>query len=334
MFENESVLSFPKIELHVHLEGTVGPRDLLEMARRNGVGLPADNEDDLAGLYVYRDFEHFLELWLMTTSAIRTERDFRQVVLSYARTAASHGAVYIEGIFSPAERTNDNASWDEVFAGFCDGAAEAKELTGVEVRLTTDIGRGMDIDTAIRTATYSVKYRDRGIVGLGLGGPEAQYPAAPYQRAFLIAKEGGIGSVPHAGEAAGAASVREVVEVLHADRIRHGIRALEDPGLVRELAARGIVSDVCPISNLRTGVVKSLQEHPLAAMIGAGLLCSIGTDDPAMFDTDLSREYETAASIGCSPEQAFRAGVQGALCDDMTRSALRETGANFGWIHK
>src|ERR1700722_4421788 len=107
----------PKIELHVHLEGAVRPKDLLEIAARNDVELPADNEADLERLYEFRDFDHFTELWVMTTSAIRTERDFRHVVVSYAIQAASHGAVYIEGIFTPAERVSGGASWDEVFSG-------------------------------------------------------------------------------------------------------------------------------------------------------------------------------------------------------------------------
>ena len=124
----------PKIELHVHLEGAVRPAALLEIAARNRVALPVDTVDELAKLYEFTDFNHFVELWMMTTHAIQTEADFRQVVVSYAAEAAAHGAVYIEGIFTPAERISGGASWDEVFTGFCDGAVEAKERHGVEVR--------------------------------------------------------------------------------------------------------------------------------------------------------------------------------------------------------
>jgi aminodeoxyfutalosine deaminase len=313
----------PKIELHVHLEGAVRPRALLEIAARNGVSLPASTEAGLAELYRFRDFAHFLELWLMTTRALQTERDFRQVVVDYATEAAACGAVYLEGIFTPAERAGDGASWDEVFTGFCDGAAEATEKTGVEVRLTPDIPRNLGPEVALNTARYAIKYRERGVVGLGLGGPEDSYPGAPLARAFQLAKDGGIGSVPHAGEVSGAASVREAMDVLSADRIRHGIRSADDPGLLRELAARGIVCDVCPVSNVGTGAVGSLAEHPLPTMLQAGVQCSISTDDPAMFGTDLAREYEVAARLGCSPAAAFQAGLSGALCDDETRSRLR-----------
>jgi len=323
--------SVPKIELHVHLEATVCPKDLFEMASRNGYALPADNEQELARLYRFRDFEHFLELWMMTTPAIQRYRDFRQIVVAYANEAASHGAVYIEGIFTPIERISGGASWDEVFSGFCDGAAGARERFGVEVRLTTDVPRILGLDAALETARYAIKYRDRGIVGLGLGGPEASFPPEPFEKAFRLAKDGGLGSVPHAGEAAGPESIRGAMDGLQADRIRHGIRAVEDEGLLHELAARSIVCDVCPVSNLRTRVVESLETHPLPQMVEAGVLCSISTDDPAMFDTDLTRDYEVAAQLGWSPEQAFRAGVVGALCDAETRTRLQTVGDLFSW---
>ena len=129
--------------------------------------------------------------------------------------------------------------------------------------------------------------------------------------------------MPHAGEAAGPASVRGAVDVLLADRIRHGIGSVEDGGLLRELADRSIVCDVCPVSNLRTRVVASIESHPLPVMMAAGVLCSISTDDPAMFDSDLTRDYEVAAEAGCPPERAFHAGVVGALCDAETRSRLQ-----------
>jgi aminodeoxyfutalosine deaminase len=315
----------PKIELHVHLEGAVRASALLEIAARNRVALPVDNVDELARLYTFTDFDHFIELWVMTTHVIRTEADFRQVVVSYAEEATSHGAVYIEGVFTPAERVSGGASWDEVFTGFCDGAVEAKEKHGVEVRLTPDIPRSFGLDAALETVRYAMKYRDRGVVAVGLGGQEAQYPPEPFERAFRIAKEGGLGSVPHAGEVAGAASIRGAMDVLGADRIRHGVRAVEDAGLLRELAAREIVCDVCPVSNLRTRAYDSLETHPLPAMLAAGVLCSISTDDPAMFDTDLTREYEVAARLGCSSETAFRAGMRGALCDERIRAGLATT---------
>ena len=322
---------YPKIELHVHLEGTVRPKTLLEIARRNDYALPAETEEGLAELYDFRDFTHFIEVWVLTTNALRRPEDFRQVVVEYAAEAASHGAVYLEGIFSPAERTRRGVDWDEIFSGYCDGAQEARALHGVEVRLTPDIIRGYPLEDAEQTVRYAAKYRDRGVLGVGLGGLEADYPPEPYEPAFALARELGLASVPHAGEVAGPLSVRGALEKLGPTRLRHGVRAVEDPGLVREIADRRVVLDVCPISNLRTGAVRSLEEHPLPQLVAAGAVCSISTDDPAMFGTDLSRDYEAATSLGLDPRAFYDAGLEGALCDDETKSRLRRIGRDFAW---
>jgi aminodeoxyfutalosine deaminase len=324
-------MSYPKIELHVHLEGTVRPRTLLEIARRNDYALPVDSEEELSALYDFRDFEHFIEVWVLTTNALRREEDFRQVVVEYAAEAASHGAVYVEGIFSPAERARRGVDWDAIFGGYCDGAQEARELHGLEVRLTPDAIRGFTLEEAEETVRFAAKYRDRGVLGVGLGGMEAEYPPEPYERAFALAREEGLASVPHAGEVAGPPSVRGAIEALGADRLRHGIRAADDPGLVREIADRRIVLDVCPISNLRTRAVSSLEEHPLPDLLAAGVQCSISTDDPAMFGTDLSQDCDAAVSLGLEPREMFEAGLTGALCDGDTKARLRAVWDEFDW---
>jgi aminodeoxyfutalosine deaminase len=253
------------------------------------------------------------------------------MVVDYAEEAASHGAVYLEGIFSPAERVRRGIPYEAIFDGVCNGAQEARERHGVEIRLTPDIPRGFTLEEARETVEWSARYRDRGVVGVGLGGLEAEFPPEPYEEVFAHAKALGLGSVPHAGEVAGAASVRGALEGLQADRLRHGIRAVEDTGLVSELADRGTVLDVCPLSNLRTGAVRSLEEHPLPRLLAAGVRCSISTDDPAMFDTDLTRDYEAAESLGLSPRVAYEAGVAGALCDETTRARLRRIGESADW---
>jgi len=322
---------YPKIELHVHLEGTVRPKTLLEIAGRNDYALPADTEEGLAALYDFRDFTHFIEVWVLTTNALRTAEDFRQVVVDYAAEAASHRAVYLEGIFSPSERVRRGVDVDEIFSGYCDGAQEARERHGVEVRLTPDIIRGYPLEDAEETVRYAAKYRDRGVLGVGLGGLEADYPPEPYKPAFALAAELGLASVPHAGEVAGPPSVRGALETLGPTRLRHGVRAVEDPGLVRELADRRIVLDVCPISNLRTRTVRSLEEHPLPQLVAAGAVCSISTDDPAMFGTDLSKDCDAAVSLGLQPRTFYDAGLEGALCDERTKAHLREIGETFDW---
>ena len=322
-------MTYPKIELHVHLEGTVRPETLLELARRNGYSLPVDSVEGLRALYAYRDLAHFIEVFMLTSGALQREEDFRQIVVEYAEEAVGHGAVYLEAIFSLGLWRGLDS--DVVFNGVCDGADEARERFGLEIRLTPDIARVYTPDEALLTARYAIKYRERGVVGIGLGGPEAEYPPEPYAPAFDLGRSEGLGSVPHAGEHAGPESIRGALDALGARRIRHGIRAVEDPALLQELADRRIVLDVCPVSNVRTRAVPSLAEHPLPQLVAAGAVCSLSTDDPAMFGTDLSNEYAVGASFGIEPQVFYEAGVEGALCDEPTRARLREIGENFDW---
>jgi aminodeoxyfutalosine deaminase len=297
---------------------------LREIARRNDYALPPDLE-----LGRFRDFNEFVEVFGLTRDALQTYDDFRRVVVEYAAEAASHGAVYLEGIFSPGLwRGLDQ---DEVFSGYCDGAEEARELHGVEVRLTPDLPGVYTPEEAEKVATFAVKYRERGVVGLGLLAAVDGRAIEPLARAFEIARDGRLGSVPHAGELAGPESIRVALDVLHADRIRHGIRAEEDPALVSELAERGIVLDVCPVSNVRLGIVARLADHPLPRLVAAGVRCSISTDDPALLDTDLTCDYEAAVSLGLEPRSLYEAGVAGALCDDDTRTRLHQIGESFDW---
>ena len=324
-------VSYPKIELHVHLEGTLRPRTLIAIADKNGVVLPADTAEGLADLFHFTDLAHFIDIWLMVTACLRTADDFRRITVDYAGEAAAQGAVYIEGIFAPLQLVRRGIAWEEVYEGFCDGIAEARELHGVEMRLTPDMTRNASPEEIDETLRYSIAYRDRGIVGVGLGAFELEYPPRLYTDAFARARAGGLGSVPHAGELGGPEAIREALELLHADRLRHGIRAIEDPELVSEIVARGTVLDVCLVSNVRVGVVSSLEEHPLPQLVDASVLCSLSTDDPPMFDTDLTSEYETACSLGLRPQAFFDAGVAGALCDDRTRSRLAAIGEAYDW---
>src|SRR2546429_3816513 len=167
-----------KIELHVHLEATTRPATLLEIARRNGVRLPADTVEGLTALYEFRDFKHFIDVWVMTTNCLRTADDFRQVVVDYAEEAAGFGAVYLEGIFSPPERVLlAGLDWDVIYSGYTDGAVEAYERFGLPVRFTPDIYRnGCPAELAEECARVSVRYRERGVVGIGIGGVEPGGP--------------------------------------------------------------------------------------------------------------------------------------------------------------
>ncbi|MGH3263051.1 MAG: adenosine deaminase, partial [Trebonia sp.] len=298
---------------------------------RNDLPLPVDTVEGLNQLYEFTDFAHFVQVWILTTNVMRTADDFRRIVVDYAAEAAAHNAVYLEAIFSPIERVMRGVRWDDLFEGYCDGAQQALQEHGVVVRFTPDAYRGADVELVEDLARRAAKYRDRGIVGLGIGGPEAGYPPEPYAKAFAIAVDGGLAPVPHAGEVCGPESIRETMAALGAHRLRHGISAVGDPELMAELAARQLVLDVCLTSNLRTKAVATIDEHPLKRLIDAGVLCTLNTDDPAMFGTDLGHEHELAAALGVHPKSLYDAGVAGALCDAETKERLAAIGAGWAW---
>ena len=286
---------YPKIELHVHLEATVRPARLLEIARRNDVRLPAKTEAGLARFCRFTDFDHFIRVWIKTTQALRRERDFHQVVVDYAADLAAQGCFYAEALFSPSEPMVRGTPWQESFEGYCGGADEAREVHGVDIRFTPDITRDFPVEIAEQLVRLGgeVSRARRGRASAS-GGSEHRYPPELFARPFALAREGGLKAAPHAGEVAGPASVRGALDVLHADRLRHGVRAVEDPALLAEIAARGVVCDVTPTSNVLLGVVPSLAEHPLPRMLAAGVRCSISSDDPVLMGTSLSRDCAAA----------------------------------------
>src|SRR5262249_6892174 len=214
-------VTYPKIELHVHLEGTVRPKTLLEIAWRNGYALPVETEEEVEALYAYRDFARFIEVFMLTSRALEREDDFRRIVVEYAEEAVGHGAVYLEAIFSLGLWHGLDS--DVVFTGVCDGADEARERFGLEIRLTPDIARVYSLDEALHVVRHAIKYRERGVVGVGLGGPEADNPPEPYAPAVDLARSGGLAPVPPAREHPRPSSVRGALEALGARRIRHGI---------------------------------------------------------------------------------------------------------------
>jgi aminodeoxyfutalosine deaminase len=322
---------YPKVELHVHLESTMRPELLLQLAQRNDCPLPASTLAGLARFCAATSFGDLGRIWLEVTKVLREEQDFRDVLLSYAREASRQGAVYVEAIFNPIIHKRRGVDMDAVFSGYCDGAQEAREEYGLEVRLTPDADLWFSAAEAEELARYAVAYRKRGVVGFGVSGADYRDSPAPFVRASQIARDGGLAFTPHAGEFGGADLVRFAVEQLHASRIRHGLGAIEDPGLLKEIAEAGIGFDICPISNVKLGAIPTLAEHPLPAFVRAGIRCSISSDDPVLLDTDLTRNCDAASSLGVSPRTVFEAGVAGALCDDATRARVSETGAAFEW---
>lgn len=285
-----------KAELHVHLEGTARPGLVRELARRNGRALPAGLmvEGD-EGTFAWSGFLGFLAAYDLAASVIRTPQDYRDVVFEYLAQCAAEGAVYVELIASPDHARAVGLSEDEHRAGLFAGIDDARAAHGIEGRIIVSVVRNFGVEAAERVAAEAAAMPHPYVVGFNMAGDEAAFPPAPYARAFAVAHQAGLGCSVHAGEHAGPESIRAALALPGVTRISHGVRAVEDPELVRELADTGIVLEVCPTSNVALGVVADYASHPFGALRDAGVAVTLASDDPPYFGATIGGEYEVAA---------------------------------------
>jgi adenosine deaminase len=290
-----SLSELPKAHLHLHLDGSLRRSTVEEIAREEGREVPRPSG--------YGSFGHFMETIAAAAACLRDEADVRRVVREIVEDAKAAGVVWLELSVWPGLFQGRLGDYRAAVTAVLDaGRAAAGEL-GVGFGLIAAANRGVGVDDAIKVATVAADLAGDGVVGFGLDGDEVAAPAAWFGRPFDIAREAGLLSVPHAGENAGPESVRDALEVLGADRVMHGVRCVEDPVLVEELAARGTTLDVCPTSNALLGVYP-VAANPLPRLLDAGVRCTLNTDDSLLFDTDLLREYEIARSVlGLSDER-------------------------------
>lgn len=286
----------PKVELHVHLEGSIRPETLLELAERNGVELPARSVAQLRDWYAFRNFDHFVEVYLAAAGCIRTPADVERIASDFLDGQAAQNVLHSEVTYTAStQRMLSGIPLDDQLEAINRARAVAERDHGVTMSLTIDYPRHLDPDEFVGVAHWAVDNMDRGVSALGLGGPEVGYPPELFERAFAVGREAGLPSVPHAGETEGAASIRGALRALDAVRIGHGVRCLEDADLVAELREKQIPLEVCPTSNVCLGVAPSFAEHPLPRLLDAGLYVTLNSDDPPMFGTTLTDEYLKSA---------------------------------------
>jgi len=288
----------PKAELHVHLEGAIRPETLLTLARRNRVTLPAD---DLAGLrrwFAYRDFNHFIEIYFMVSRCLKTAEDYELIAYEFGEEMRRQNIRYAEVTFSVSTHYYPlGIDHDIYFGGLSRGRARARRDFGVEMSWVFDIVRDVREQAERRrradfTTRVALECRREGVVALGLGGNEDGYPPEEFAPWFEQALSEGLHSVPHAGENAGPASVWGALRTLGAQRIGHGVRAIEDPDLVQYLARQRIPLEVCPGSNVCLGIYPGFATHPLPRLHRAGVQLSVNSDDPPLFNVTLNEDVE------------------------------------------
>jgi aminodeoxyfutalosine deaminase len=317
---DDALARMPKAELHLHLEGTISPQTLWDMARRNQVALPVSTLEELKGLYTFESFDKFLQLWLAMCSCLRTAADYERMVDGFVEGCARQNIRYVEAHFTPFNHERLGFGGARALDTVTRRLEAAEAAGGPVVRLITDISGDAGAVAAEYTAELLEREANPLIVAIGLGGPEAGIPRSSFARAFERARAAGYALVAHAGETAGAEHVRQAVVDLKVDRIQHGVRASEDEATLRLLAERGICCDVALTSN-ECLQVYPVRDHPLRRMMAAGVPVTLSTDDPPFFDTDLVREYRRAhTELGLSPGQLWEINLNG------LRHGLADTG--------
>jgi adenosine deaminase len=317
-------MPLPLAELHVHLEGTAPPELIRRLAARNGTTVP-DGVFAAPDRFAWVDFLDFLRTYDRAASVIRTAEDYRDVTYEYLTSCARQGAIYVELIASPDHAASVGLPDAEHYGGIAQGIDDARADTGIEARILVTAIRNFGVAAAEAIARRAADERHPYVVGFNLAGDEAGYPPAQFAGAYAIAAAAGIGCTVHAGEHAGAESVREALG-LPVTRISHGVRASEDPALVRELAERGIVLEACPTSNVATGVYTGYETHPLRELYEAGVKVTLGSDDPPYFGASIGGEYAVARDrLGFEEgdlRRITRTAVEASFADDALKRAL------------
>jgi aminodeoxyfutalosine deaminase len=291
------VAGLPKAELHVHHVGSASPRIVSELAARHPGVVPSDPEA-LREFMTFRDFGHFIEVYLAVVDLVRTPEDIELLTYEVAREMAEgQNLRYAELTCTPYTSVLRGIPIEAYTEAIESARVRAERDFGLVLRWIYDIPGEDGIPAADATLSYALSHAPDALVGFGLGGPEIGVPRPQFQPHFDAARATGLHSVPHAGETTGPETVWHAIDLLGAERIGHGTSSVQDPALLAELAARGIALEVCPSSNIATRAVATLTEHPLPSFVAAGVPVTINSDDPPMFGTSLNREYEIAASL-------------------------------------
>jgi adenosine deaminase len=315
----------PKAELHVHLEGTAPPDLIRRLAERNGLPVPEGVFADGGHRFAYTDFLDFLETYNRAASVIRTGDDYRDVTYEYLASCARDGAIYVELIVSPDHAALVGLAHGEHLDGIARGIDDARKDHGIESRMLITAIRHFGVEQAAEVARYAADRPHRYVVGFQMSGDEENFPPGDYAEAYRIAAEAGLGCTVHAGEWAGAESVRAALG-LPVRRIAHGVRAIEDPALVAELAEREIVLECCPTSNVVLGVFPSWEEHPLPRLMAAGVRVTLGSDDPPYFGASIGGEYAVCRERFGFDDEALgritRSAIEAAFCEERLKQSL------------
>ncbi len=291
----------PLVELHIHLEGAIPLPALWELIRKYGGDPTVPDMNALQRRFTYKDFPHFIQTWIWKNGFLRECEDFAFIAEHVARDLMAQNIVYAEAHYSPSGFAERGLDIREITRAVRSGLDRVK---GTEVALIVDLIRDLGPESAVRTLQAVKEVREYGVVGVGLGGSEQSFPPELFAGVYADARRSGLHTTAHAGEAAGAVSIWGALRSLGVERIGHGTRAEEDGDLMDYLAEKQIPVEMCPLSNLRTGVIGRIETHPVRRYYDRGLMVTISTDDPKMFGNSIVEEYRILETVfGFSPPE-------------------------------
>lgn len=296
MVSRDFIAALPKAELHVHHVGSASPRIVAELAARHPGSVPTDPEA-LATYFTFTDFAHFVDVYLTVVDLIRTAEDVRLLTYEVAQDMAAQNIRYAELTVTPYTSVQRGIAAEAFVEAIEDARVAAERDHGIRLRWIFDIPGEEGIPGAEGTTAIALDHGPSALIGFGLGGPEIGVPRPQFKPYFDRTRAAGLHSLPHAGETTGPQTIWDAITELGAERIGHGTSASRDPGLLEHLAEHRIPLEVCPTSNVATGAVPDLDQHPIRTMIEAGVVVTLNTDDPPMFATDLNTEYAIAARL-------------------------------------
>ena len=297
------IAGLPKAELHLHIEGTLEPELMFELARRNRITLPHASVDALRQAYEFTDLQSFLDIYYQGAAVLQTREDFRDMTAAYFRKAASQNVRHAEIFFDPQTHTNRGVAMETVIGGIHDAQQDAERTLGVTSKLILCFLRHLDEDDAMRTLDAALPFREH-LTAVGLDSSERGHPPSKFVRVFARAREAGLLAVAHAGEEGPPEYVWEALDLLHVRRIDHGVRCLEDSKLVDRLVREQVALTVCPLSNVKLRVFDRIEDHPLRRMLSLGLKVTINSDDPAYFGGYVNENYVAAAqALGLTQDE-------------------------------
>ncbi|PNU06592.1 adenosine deaminase [Novosphingobium guangzhouense] len=291
---SQFIAGLPKAELHLHIEGSLEPELMFELAQRNNVAIPYASVEEVRAAYDFSNLQDFLDIYYAGADVLRTRADFHDLAMAYFARAAADGVVHAEIMFDPQTHTDRGIPFAEVIEGLLSAMAAAEAEYGLTSQLILSFLRHLSEEAAFATLAMAEPWLDR-ITAVGLDSSEVGHPPAKFARVFAAAREKGLKITAHAGEEGPPAYVHEALDLLGVDRIDHGNRALEDEALVSRLAAEEMTLTVCPLSNLKLCVVNDLADHPLDRMLARGLKATVNSDDPAYFGGYVADNYRAVA---------------------------------------